>query len=214
MGRVALSEPYENLMDDFYIGSCYTPLPEGTTVVSWAAGVASLFYEGGAAAMHSPEGLHPCTVVARRSFKAAGDRLEDFEDDIEPGTPAGAVFASEPCRFQSLPRRSANGPGGWQQHCPGGRETGACLRARAEHRTGEECVEVLSIESLVREWANLPSRDLHPVDERWFHSDWTIGRIVDRAARRLEGSLRKMKRRGEKACMLVNELVRDTPTHR
>lgn len=81
-------------------------------------------------------------------------------------------------------------------------------------RLVEEGVEVLSIESLVREWASLPSRDLHWSGERWFHSDWKIGRIVDLAAGRLDSRLRSLKRRGERARMLVDELVQDTPMHR
>ena len=360
IGRVALSEPDQDLMADFYIGSCYTPLPEGATVVSWVAGAASLFFEGRAAAMHSPEGLQPHTVAARRSFMTADDRLEDFEDDIEPDAPSGGVFPSPPppsipkpplkagpagdeprpdgAGPPSIPkpplkagpagdeprpgttRRSSSVPavgpastdsaesavppdarapsaGDEQAHAverperaarllgealeapktgrlpsvlatlqpeqyrlvtwplgrnlvvqghPGtGKTIVAAHRAAylvlpkdtegerldkvalvgptdrwkryiepAVRRLVEEGVEVLSLESLVREWADLPSRDLHPVDERWFHSDWKIGRMVDLAARRLESRLRQPKRRGEKARMLVDELVRDTPMHR
>ena len=71
----------------------------------------------------------------------------------------------------------------------------------------------MSLESLVRGWAGDQRRDLHPVDERWFHSLWEIGRIVERSARVLHGRLSKSRRPAERARTLVNELVRDTTTH-
>lgn len=96
LGRVALSESDEELGGGFYVGSCYTPLEAGVTVVNWTAGAASLFFEGRAAAVRNPEDLHPRTVVARRSFVAGGECLVDFEDDIESDAPAASVFASAP----------------------------------------------------------------------------------------------------------------------
>jgi hypothetical protein len=409
LGRVALSESDEDLGDGFYVGSCYTPLEAGVTVVNWTAGVASLFFEGRAAAVRGPEGLHPRTVVARRSFVAGGDRLVDFEDDIESDAPAGPVFAkaprlevpepppatpqrpgvsapSSPGRPRSDAERSAALAAGRQRHSPtplgdgrpdhrspdaaakerrpattppahdrldgsqtgtavgqpvptvsppssalpavepdstdstdsvplpdpepSGREAtpadagegperavrllGDALEAPktgtlapvlatlqpmqyrlvtwplernllvqghpgtgktivAAHRAAylvlpkgiegqdpglsrvalvgptdrwkryiepsvgrlvEEGVEVLSLESLVRQWSGSKRRSLDSTNERWFHCDWEIGRVVDRAAFRLDSRLRKLDRQVERARLLVNELVQDTATHR
>ena len=407
LGRVALSESDQDLGRGFYVGSCFTLLEGGVTVVNWAADVASLFFDGRGAGNRGPESPQPRSVVGTRSFKALGDRLVDFEDDIEADAPAASVFAAAPrLSVPELPSLSApkadgaqvqfagpqairdrqehdpaagrprppptgfgdrredhQSPGAAAEEWPpatdrpvddrhdesqtdtaaeqpaptvsprssappgvgpdythstdpppspdpapsGGEDRQADAVERPEraarllgealeapktgtlapvlatlqpeqyrlvtwplgrnlvvqghpgtgktivaaHRAAylvlpkdtegerldkvalvgptdrwkryiepavrrlvEEGVEVLSLESLVREWADLPSRDLHPVDERWFHSDWKIGRMVDLAARRLDSRLRHPKRRGEKARMLVDELVRDTPMHR
>lgn len=373
LGRVALSESDEDLGRGFYVGSCFTLLEDGVTVVNWAADVASLFFDGRGAANRGPESPQPRSVVGKRSFTALGDRLVDFEDDIESDVPPASVFVSAPrlevpeppaarpqrpaVRAPSLPahplseadRRAAPAAGRprpspahlgdrhedhqssrlsappavapdsthstdrlaspepvpseggdkqadaderperaarlleealeapktgtlapvlatlqpgqyrlvtWpsgqnlvvQGHPGTGKTIVSAHRAaylvlpkdtkderldeqldkvaligptdrwksyieRSVRRLVEEGVEVLSIESLVRGWARLPSRDLHPVGERWFHSDWKIGRIVDRAAHRLANRLRQSKR-GERPRILVDELVRDTPTHR
>ena len=360
VGRVALSRADEDLGDSFYVGDRYTDLEYGTTVVSWAADVALLFFEGQDARVRSPEGLHPRAVAARRSFQSRGDRLVDFEDDVEPGTDADSAFSNtarlsipEPpatvtgkrsgaprgtrdrvdtppgrrrrAPAAAKPQLPATGPAPTEPSVPqdptiradlpipgdsaplktGGGSSDAAERSRraarlltealeapktgrlapvlatlqpeqyrfvtwppeqnlvvqghpgtgktivAAHRAAflvlpknvdggmrlervalvgptdrwksyiepavrrltEQGVEVLSLESLVREWANRANRELHPVNERWFHSVWEIGRIVDRAARRLDGRLRKLTRPAERARMLVNELVRETETH-
>ena len=81
-------------------------------------------------------------------------------------------------------------------------------------RLVEEGVEVLSLESLVRQWSGSKRQSLDSTNERWFHCDWEIGRVVERAAFQLDSRLRKLDRRVERARLLVNELVQDTTTHR
>ena len=375
VGRVALSTVDEDLGHSFYVGDRYTLLEEGITVVSWAADVARLFFAGRDAQVRGPESLHPRAVTARRSFKSRGDRLVDFEDDIEPdadvdsafsGTtrllvpdPPAAVPRTAPAAARGAPIRREGTTARWQE-APAAEEqpltkdrttTEQCSVAdyattpehslvtdKAEPRTGtpdpegstdaravdsrrtdaaertqraarlleealkapktgtlapvlatlqpeqyrlvtwpsernllvqghpgtgktivaahraaylvlpkdaggedrrlhrvalvgptdrwkghiepsvsrlvEEGVEVLSLESLVRESAGDLYRPLHPVNERWFHSLWEIGRIVDRATRTLDTRLRKLRRPTQRARELVNELVRDTETHR
>ena len=358
VGRVALSPADEDLGHSFYVGDRYTDLGDGTTVVSWAADVALLFFEGRDARVRSPESLYPQTVTARRSFKLQGDRLVDFEDDLEhgadtdsafsgaarlsipepppavpkrPGAPRGTPHqvdtrtgrrrapaaarpqlpegrpaptepsvrhdpttrAEPPAPEDSAPLKTGGGSADaaersgraarlltealeaprtgklapvlatlqpeqyrfvtWpskqnlvvQGHPGTGKTIVAAHRAAflvlpkdadgamrldrvalvgptdrwksyiepAVRRLTEQGVEVLSLESQVREWADRANRELHPANERWFHSVWEIGRIVDRAARRLDGRLRKLTRPAERARMLVNELVRETETH-
>ena len=81
-------------------------------------------------------------------------------------------------------------------------------------RLVEEGVEVLSLESLVRQWSGSKRQSLDSTNERWFHCDWEIGRLVERAAFKLDGRLRKLDRQMERVRLLVNELVQDTATHR
>ena len=409
LGRVALSESDQDLGRGFYVGSCFTLLEDGVTVVNWTAGVASLFFDGRGAANRGPESPQPRSVAGTRSFKALGDRLVDFEDDIEADAPAASVFASAP-RLEvpepppatpqrpvvgapSLPahpqseadrsaapaagrprrsptplgderpdhqspdpaakkRRPATTPPAHDRldgsqtgtaveqpvptvsppssaspavepdstdstdslplpdTAPSGREDtladavdgperasrllGEALEAPktgtlapvlatlqpeqyrlvtwslernllvqghpgtgktivAAHRAAflvlpkgiegqdpglssvalvgptdrwkryiepsvgrlvEEGVEVLSLESLVRQWSGSKRQSLDSTNERWFHCDWEIGRVVERAAFQLDSRLRKLDRRVERARLLVNELVQDTTTHR
>ena len=375
VGRVALSPADEDLGHSFYIGNRYELLEDGITVVSWAADVARLFFEGRDARVRRPESPQPRLVAARRSFKSRGDRLVDFEDDVEPGADADSAFLGaarlsvpappaavprtapaaahgSPIRREGTPARWQEAPAAEEQRLPRGRTTNeqcsvadyattpehSLVTDKAEPRTGtpdpegsadaraddrrrtdtaeraqraarlleealeapktgtlapvlatlqpkqyrlvtwpsernlvvqghpgtgktivaahraaylvlpkdaggedrrlhrvalvgptdrwkghiepsvsrlvEEGVEVLSLESLVRESAGDLYRPLHPVNERWFHSLWEIGRIVDRAARTLDTRLRKLRRPTQRARELVNELVRDTETHR
>ena len=367
IGRVALSPADEDLGHGFYVGSRYTDLEDGTTVVCWAAEVARLFFEGRDAKVSGPETLNPRTVQARRSFKSREDRLVDFEDDVEPGADTDSAFSgtarlsvpAPPTDVRGAVARSdrsavaekrtlvskkwrhrknragsersavvnapppSNQSSAMDDPMPPGDVTTSMVRAEAEadgvrgeaaaerrRRAGQmlaaslaapktgtlapvlatlqpeqyrlvtwpsdqnllvkghpgtgktivaahraaclalpkdvndegprlrrvalvgptdrwrrhmapsvgglvtEGVDVLSLESLVREWTGDQRRDLHPVDERWFHSLWEIGRTVERSARALPGRLSKSRRPAERARTLVNELVRDTKAHR
>ena len=372
VGRVALSPADADLGRGFYVGDRYVDLEGAVTVVSWAADVALLFFEGRDARPRSTEGPAPGAVAARRSFKSKGDRLVDFEDDVEPGTDAesaftGAARLSVPAPPSAAPPTPAatHAPLAWREDtAPRGQQAPATVepplpkghtghmngssvdretpRVRyfdtdeslrstdtggpdsspdastvdrervdiaersqraarlleesleaprtgrlasvlatlqpeqyrlvtwpldrnlvvqghpgtgktivAAHRAAflvlpgdadgaarldrvalvgptdrwksyiepsvrqltEHGVEVLSVESLVRDWAHRPT-ELHPRNERWFHSVWEIGRIVDRAARALDGRLRKLKRPADRARMLIEALVSETATHR
>ena len=92
IGRVALATDDEGLGRSFYVGGGFTPLSDGITVVSWAAGAARLFYEGQDARVSGSEGIDPQTVVARRSFKQQDLCLVDFDDDCEPGVDPRSAF--------------------------------------------------------------------------------------------------------------------------
>ena len=98
IGRVALATDDEGLGRSFYVGGGFTPLPDGITVVSWAAGAARLFYEGRDAQSLSPEGIDSRNVAARRTFSAKGHHLVDFEDECEPDVEPESVF-SRPARL-------------------------------------------------------------------------------------------------------------------
>lgn len=87
IGRVALNPHDEDLGQTFYVGHRYIELDEATTVLSWGAGAARLFFEGRSATVVSTEMVQPQTVTARRSFQSSVDRLVDFEDDLEKTAP-------------------------------------------------------------------------------------------------------------------------------
>ena len=76
-----------------------------------------------------------------------------------------------------------------------------------------EGVEVLSLESLVRDWSRVARLRQDTPAEKELHSRWTIGRIVDRAARAQKRRLSQFKR-AERVRELVNSLVQDTEVHR
>ncbi len=81
VGRVALDRDDPDLGRSFYIGPWRRELGQ-VQVVSWAASVASAFYQE----RPSSETLD-AGVVARRSFSTTDDDLTDFEDNLEPGCP-------------------------------------------------------------------------------------------------------------------------------
>ncbi|MCY4068275.1 MAG: AAA family ATPase [Acidimicrobiaceae bacterium] len=94
-GRVELMLADEDLGWSFYVGgegSSFTSLEDGTSVVSWAAPVAQLFYEGREASTVGSEAVDPLAVAARRTFKAQDREIRDFEDDYEPGVDPEAAF--------------------------------------------------------------------------------------------------------------------------
>ncbi|MCY4664173.1 MAG: AAA family ATPase, partial [Acidimicrobiaceae bacterium] len=108
VGRVAFTVDVEELGRSFYVGDGFTLLDasatdDDTTVVSWAAGVARLFFEGREAQLHSAEGIDPHGVAARRSFKSHGHQLVDFEDDCEPGVDPSSAFEHPSPRAIPLP---------------------------------------------------------------------------------------------------------------
>lgn len=349
IGRVALSPADQDLGLSFYVGSRYTDLGDGTTVVSWAADAARLFFEGRDGSALGPESVQPRVVQARRSFKSQGDRLVSFEDDLESGADADSAFLgaarlsvpAPPAKPGTLARSDRSAareartftPKGWRrrkrraesekpvmddptpqddfptpraeadgvsgavatedlrraskmlaesleapkrgalapvlatlqpeqyrlvtwpsdrnllvQGHPGTGKTivaahrAACLvlprdaddKGPRLHRVAlvgptdrwrnhiapsvgrlvVEGVDVLSLESLVRGWAGDKRRDLHIVNERWFHSLWEIGRIVERSDRAHRGHLTRLKGPKERSRALVNALVRHTETHR
>ena len=370
-GRVALTTDDGDLGRDFYVGSGFTPLEDGITVVSWAAPVARLLFEGRHETASSPEGIDPGAVTACRTFSARGQRLVDFEDECRPGADPETAF-SRPSRLtippppgtsdsshirppttpgreraqsadrttkrdrltqphgrtvagsgvsgagpsQSAASRSSATEEGipagqprprsegqerrsprtdatstqhlraerllrealdapktgtlasvlstlqpeqyrlvtWQseknlvvQGHPGtGKTIVAAHRAAflvlPKDRDGEvprlhqvallgptdrwkahieptvselvdEGVGVLSLESLVREWAGGLPRSLHPTSERELHSRWAIGRVVEQIARDQGSRLRQMKR-AARIRELVNTVVQDTESHR
>ena len=77
----------------------------------------------------------------------------------------------------------------------------------------DEGVEVLSLESLIRDWSRGPRHALHHPTEKELHSRWAIGRIMDAAAQAQQRRLRHFKP-AERLRELVNSLVRDTDIHR
>lgn len=81
------------------------------------------------------------------------------------------------------------------------------------HELVNNGVEVLSLESMIREWSRGSRHALHHPAERELHSRWGIGRIVDGAARAQQSRLRHF-RRAERVRELVNSLVKDTDAHR
>ena len=90
IGRVALLATDSILGDDFYIG----PFREGwvgVEVVSWAAPVAGLFFDGRQA--QEAGDFDPSLVGARRSFRSENRDLIDYEDDLEAGVNEDDVFA-------------------------------------------------------------------------------------------------------------------------
>lgn len=84
--------------------------------------------------------------------------------------------------------------------------------APAVARLVDEGVEVLSLESLVRNWSRGAARTLHPPNERELHSRWEIGRILDRAERALNERLPHLDP-ADKIRELVDSLVQDTQMH-
>jgi hypothetical protein len=106
-GRVALSVDDVLLSTGFYIG-CWHQEWNGVQVVSWAAPVASLFYEGPAS-----DDVLADDVVARRTFVRRGDDLVDFVDDIDrpgtvaPFTPTRASLAVPAAPSVARPRPAA-----------------------------------------------------------------------------------------------------------
>lgn len=76
-----------------------------------------------------------------------------------------------------------------------------------------EGVEVLSLESLVRDWSRVARQRQDTPTEKELHSRWAIGRIADRAARSQKRRLSQFKR-AERVRELVNSLVQDTEAHR
>ena len=360
VGRVAFTVDIEELGRSFYVGDGFICLEDGTTVVSWVAEIAGLFYEGRDAQPRSPSAVDPQRVAACRSFKSKMDHLVGFEDEYEHGTdrdsafsrttsleipqPPGAVTPepsrpikssdsrrSHPSADHPASPRASTAPTERHQHqtehLPGqprsvtaseGDEPGIQQREepslqqhtqsagnrRAErllyeaieapktgsltpvlstlqpeqyrlvtwpsdenlvvqghpgtgktivaaHRAAwlvlpkdraaegarlsqvalvgptdrwkehiaptvrglaDTGVEVLSLESLIRDWSRNSRHALHHPSERELHSRWAIGRIVDRAAQAQRRQLRHYKR-GERVRELVNSLVQDTDTH-
>lgn len=107
VGRVGLDTVDPLLGRGFYLGALNTEWGEGETaiqVVSWAARVASLFYEGEQA--DDPLAPH---VVARRSFIASGRDISDFVDEMKAGLDAAvepfASVGSADLRVPTAPRR-------------------------------------------------------------------------------------------------------------
>lgn len=90
VGRVALLATDPMLGDDFYIGSWRNGW-EGVEVVSWAAPVARLFFDGQQA--REAGDIDPGLVGARRSFRNRNRDLVDYEDDLEAGVSEEDVFA-------------------------------------------------------------------------------------------------------------------------
>ena len=89
IGRVALGEEDEILGNNFYVGTWRRDW-DGVEVVSWAAPVAKLFFDG-RAAKHAGD-IDPSIVSARRSFRSKNRDLADYEDDLEPGVRDNTVF--------------------------------------------------------------------------------------------------------------------------
>ena len=114
VGRVALTLDDEDLGPSFYVageGGGFTRLDDGISVVSWAAPVARLFYEGRGAPAHSPEGIDPRTLAARRTFNSQGRHLVDFEDEREPGTDPETAFTRRAgLSIPAPPEGSERGP--------------------------------------------------------------------------------------------------------
>ena len=76
-----------------------------------------------------------------------------------------------------------------------------------------EGVEVLSLESLVRDWSRVARQRQDTPTERELHSRWAIGRITDQAVRAQKRRLSQFKR-AERVRELVNSLIQDTEVHR
>jgi hypothetical protein len=88
VGRVALPPADDTVDGELYIGPQIQELDGEVTVVSWAAPVAELFFEGRRSRF--PGARH---VLGRRTFTTEGTDLTDFVDDVEPDAKAGALFA-------------------------------------------------------------------------------------------------------------------------
>ncbi|MDG1265517.1 MAG: AAA family ATPase [Ilumatobacter sp.] len=87
VGRVALDGTEEVVAGELYIGPRILELGTAVTVVSWAAPVAQLFYNG-----RQCDDPAASTVLGRRTFTARGIDLEAFVDDIEAGVDESTVF--------------------------------------------------------------------------------------------------------------------------
>jgi hypothetical protein len=88
IGRVAVTGDDRPVDGELYIGPQILELDGGVTVVSWAAPVAQLFFEGRRCNDPSAPG-----VLGRRTFTTKGTDLADFVDDLEPDARGRAVFA-------------------------------------------------------------------------------------------------------------------------
>ncbi|HCV22839.1 MAG TPA: hypothetical protein DGN59_05215 [Candidatus Latescibacteria bacterium] len=90
IGRVGLDFDDPDLGASFYIGTYYQELSDGTVVVSWAAKVARLLFEGRASAWHNPD---PGSLQARRNFEVEQQDLVAYFDELESGVDAATVFS-------------------------------------------------------------------------------------------------------------------------
>lgn len=88
IGRVAIAEGVSPVDGELYIGPQISELDGEITVVSWAAPVAQLFFEGRRSQDPAASG-----VLGRRTFTTKGTDLADFVDDLEPDVGGRTVFA-------------------------------------------------------------------------------------------------------------------------
>lgn len=116
VGRVALLDEDELLGRDFYIGTWYREW-DGVSVVSWAAPVAKLFFDGGGA--RNCGDLDGSALAARRTFELRNRDLTGFIDDVEREADDSTVFVRETTAFsvpappsvsRPTPRRQAPEP--------------------------------------------------------------------------------------------------------
>ena len=73
--------------------------------------------------------------------------------------------------------------------------------------TGAEGVDVISIETLIRELAGGSTQPLHRENEREFQTDWTIGRVVEKAVAELADPLSRMANPQKKIQLVTKRLV-------
>lgn len=85
-GRVSLEDESDGLPANFYVGPVF--IENGDLfVVSFAAPVASLFYDG-----RNSDDAASSLLEGRRTFVASGNDLVDYSDDIDANRPASEVF--------------------------------------------------------------------------------------------------------------------------
>jgi DNA helicase IV len=89
IGRVGLDFNDPLLGTDFYIGTWYHELDDGTVIVNWASEVARLFFEGRASGWRDPDPVH---LSARRTFEIRNRDLVAFADEIEHDAERALVF--------------------------------------------------------------------------------------------------------------------------
>lgn len=108
-GRVALGAEDPDLGSSFYVGSWHAEF-DGVFVVSWAAPVATLFYEGRRATHELARDL-----LAARSFVTHGEDLIDYDDEMlgqpEPGRSPFARTELRLLRVAPAPGRVARPSG-------------------------------------------------------------------------------------------------------
>lgn len=96
-GRVVLEEGDPALGRGFYVGSWFTEL-DATYVVSWAAGVAQLFFAG----VNSDDEAAD-KVVGRRTFVRKSADITDFVDDVEETATTADPFVLQAARQAQMP---------------------------------------------------------------------------------------------------------------